>query len=486
MDLGRRSSFRHTSSLFGSVLVRLGTMWSTTPEVLEQAFSDMTGPLHTEAYVIRESANIDWLPYFVNGTVDRFDYSFLTAYQAATTKEERDSILCTFKDQVHLTFVHVIRRIPLVEVAKKILVMLDDMFWEDMNRIDLFKPSDSEPWKNFLDLLSCGNIFVKHMSSRVISKLISYDPKPSHADFFMTWLKQGLKEDNEYIQSIGRCLQRVLLVDAYRIDFMARNGVYSIIKLLSGNIKQQTQYQLCFCLWLTTFNSTLASKMNRFSVIPVLADTLAQCPNENVKLPRLIVATFRNLLEKPAEDTVQKHNSLIMKQCKACKYLDMLETRALLLNDPEFVEDFEIVESILTKNLTEMTLFDPYLVEVKSEFLEWSPVHTSLTFWQKYAYRLNDNRHELLKILLNLLKTSPNHIVLSVAAHDLGQYLKFYPRGRSIIEKLGGKKILMDLLFHKNPCVKYNILKTLQLLMLKSSHLLDTDSIKSEKENIWI
>ncbi len=37
---------------------------------------------------------------------------------------------------------------------------------------------------------------------------------------------------------------------------------------------------------------------------------------------------------------------------------------------------------------------------------------------------------ESFRVLVNLLKTSQDPVVLAVAAHDLGQYVKHYDRGK--------------------------------------------------------
>lgn len=37
---------------------------------------------------------------------------------------------------------------------------------------------------------------------------------------------------------------------------------------------------------------------------------------------------------------------------------------------------------------------------------------------------------EVFRVLINLLKTAQEPVVLAVAAHDLGQYVKHYDRGK--------------------------------------------------------
>jgi len=74
--------------------------------------------------------------------------------------------------------------------------------------------------------------------------------------------------------------------------------------------------------------------------------------------------------------------------------------------------------------------FDEYAIKVKSGQLEWSPVHRSAQFWRENASRLNERNYELLRILVQLLDTSRDPLVLSVASFDVGEYVKYYRHGK--------------------------------------------------------
>ena len=93
--------------------------------------------------------------------------------------------------------------------------------------------------------------------------------------------------------------------------------------------------------------------------------------------------------------------------------------------------------------------YDEYTSELTSGHLSWTPVHESELFWKENATKLNDKNHEQLKsefvfyldllvhsnikcirILIRLLNESTDPTVLAVAAHDLGQYVKHYERGK--------------------------------------------------------
>ena len=60
----------------------------------------------------------------------------------------------------------------------------------------------------------------------------------------------------------------------------------------------QIQYQLSFCLWVLAFNSDIAAKLNKFGVIPILADILTDAQKE--KVSRIILAVFRVSEKNPS------------------------------------------------------------------------------------------------------------------------------------------------------------------------------------------
>ncbi|KAM7354593.1 V-type proton ATPase subunit VhaSFD isoform 1-T1 [Cochliomyia hominivorax] len=267
---------------------------------------------------------------------------------------------------------------------------------------------------------------------------------------------------NEYIQSVARCLQMMLRIDEYRFAFVSVDGISTLIRILSSRVNFQVQYQLVFCLWVLTFNPLLATKMNKFSVIPILADILNDCAKE--KVTRIILAVFRNLIEKPTDTQVAKEHCIAMVQCKVLKQLSILEQRRF--DDEDITADVEYLTEKLQNSVQDLSSFDEYATELRSARLEWSPVHKSAKFWRENAQRLNEKNYELLRILVHLLETSKDAIILSVACFDIGEYVRHYPRGKHVLEQLGGKQIVMQLLGHEDPNVRYEALLAVQKLMV--------------------
>ena len=115
----------------------------------------------------------------------------------------------------------------------------------------------------------------------------------------------------------------------------------------------------------------MATKLNKFGVTPILAVVLSDAQKE--KVSRIILAVFRNLIEKPEEADVKKENCISMVQSKVLKQLELLEQRKF--DDEDIVEDIEYLTEKLNASVQDLSSFDEYVTEIKSGRLEWSPVH---------------------------------------------------------------------------------------------------------------
>ncbi|XP_054708081.1 V-type proton ATPase subunit H-like isoform X2 [Uloborus diversus] len=432
---------------------------------------DATGTLQQRANEIR-SHMVNWMSYRQSNMITQDDYNFIIAFDKARDKKSRDAILEAQGHQCSKTFLSLLGHISKDQTLQYILIMIDDMLQEDKSRVELFKPtkhtkkkSDSI-WSPFLTLLTRPDGFIMNMTSRIIAKLACWSKElmdGADLNLYLSWLKDQLRQpNNEYIQSVARCLQMMLRIDEYRLAFVTVDGISKLVTVLAGKGNYQIQYQLIFCIWVMTFNETLAERMHKFNVIPILSDILSECPKE--KVTRIILATLRNLIEKPEELSISRDNAIAMVQCKVLKQLDILQSRRF--DDPDIVEDLEFLNEKLQTSVQDLSSFDEYSTEIKSGRLEWSPVHNSEKFWRENTHRLNEKNYELLKILICLLENSKDPLVLSVAAHDIGEYVRHYPRGKHVIEGLGGKQQVMHLLSHEDPNVRYQALLCVQKLMV--------------------
>ncbi|XP_063916687.1 V-type proton ATPase subunit H isoform X2 [Zophobas morio] len=443
-----------------------------------------TSVLQQRATDIR-SQRVNWQSYFQSQMISQEDHQFITAFDTSDG-HKREQLLQTDRMQCAQTFLNLLGHVSKDQTLQYILVLIDDMLQEDRTRVEIFheyaNKKKESVWGPFLNLLNRQDGFITNMTSRIIAKIACWSQTPmerSDLHFYLTWLKDQLKmQNNEYIQSVGRCLQMMLRIDEYRFAFVSVDGISTLLSVLSGRVNFQVQYQLIFCLWVLTFNPLLAEKMNKFNVIPILADILSDSVKE--KVTRIILAVFRNLIEKPEDSQVAKEHCIAMVQCKVLKQLNILEQRKF--DDEDVAQDIEFLTEKLQNSVQDLSSFDEYATEVKSGRLEWSPVHKS-KFWRENAQRLNEKNYELLRILIHLLEQSKDPLVLSVASYDIGEYVRHYPRGKHVIEQLGGKQLVMQLLAHEDPNVRYEALLAVQKLMVHNWEYLGRQLEKEQSDN---
>nr|CAD7456256.1 unnamed protein product [Timema tahoe] len=423
-----------------------------------------TSVLQHQATEIR-TQRVNWQSYLQSQMISQEDYTFIVSFDNADSAT-RESLLKDNRNQCAKTFLNLLGHVSKDQTIQYILIMIDDMLQEDRSRVEIFREHAAKKresvWGPFLNLLNRPDGFIMNMTSKIIAKIACWSQElmdRSDLHFYLTWLKDQLKQNiealmesnlhgvhesspdsapvdssetheeiptNEYMQSVARCLQMMMRIDEYRFAFVAVDGISTLLAVLSSRVNFQIQYQLIFCLWVLTFNPLLAEKMNKFNVIPIMADILSDSVKE--KVTRIILAVFRNLIEKPEDSQVSKEHCIAMVQCKVLKQLNILEQRKL--DDEDIVEDIDFLNERLQASVQDLSSFDEYATEVKSGRLEWSPVHKSAKFWRENAPRLNEKNYELLRILIHLLDTVKDPLVLSVASFDIGEYVRHYPRGK--------------------------------------------------------
>lgn len=431
------------------------------------------------------SSKINWQKYLNSQMIEEEDFNFINRFDVADPNQ-RNAVLQENPLQMAKTFYNLLNHISKDQTVQYLLTLLDDVLQEDKSRVEIFneysRKKNEAVWVHFLNLLNRPVGFIMNMTARIIAKMACWSRQlmdGSDLHFYLTWLKDQLRmPGNEYIQSVARCLQMMLRIDDYRTAFVSLDGIATIIGVISGRVNFQIQYQLCFCLWVLTFNCSIAEKLNKYGAIPILADILTDAQKE--KVSRIILAVFRNLIEKPEDKQIVKENCISMVQCKVMKQLEFIEQRKF--DDEDIWADIEFLKEKMETSLQDLSSYDEYVTEIHSGRLEWSPVHRSEKFWRENAGRLNEQNYELLKILINILETSKDPLVLSVACFDLGEYVRHYQRGKHVLEQLGGKTMVMSLLCHDDPNVRYEALLAVQKLMVHNWEYLGRQLEKDQGE----
>jgi len=234
------------------------------------------------------------------------------------------------------------------------------------------------------------------------------------------------------------------------------SGIHLILNKTSST--PQIQYQIIFCLWLLTFEKDIAASINeKYDIIPVLVEIAKSAIKE--KVIRVIIATLRNLVE-----IAPTQNLAAMFVAKLLPFTENLSARKW--SDSDIIEDIDYIKNRLQEDFQSLTTFEQYASEVETGKLEWSPPHKSDVFWKENAHKLEEHNHQLLRALARLLSTSTNPLALAVAASDIGYYIKFATKsGKSVLQDLGAKQRIMELMTHDDQEVRYQALLAVQKYM---------------------
>lgn len=55
---------------------------------------------------------------------------------------------------------------------------------------------------------------------------------------------------------------------------------------------------------------------------------------------------------------------------------------------------------------------------------------------------------------------------MCIALYDIGEFTRFYPNGRVIVSRLGGKEIIMKMMSHEDPEVQKYTLQCISKIMV--------------------
>ncbi|THG98926.1 hypothetical protein EW026_g3347 [Hermanssonia centrifuga] len=276
-------------------------------------------------------------------------------------------------------------------------------------------------------MLDSQDDFVQLKATQILTVLLSSESSPIQSQYllpFLNTLSAFVTHPLPHKRDIAvQCLETVLpRSEVRRAVWENATLVGGLVDILKHNPGPQMCYQIGFCFWLLTFEQEVAEQLNKkFDIIPLLTDVAKAAVKE--KVVRVIVATFRNMVSKAPSD-----NLPAMLVAQLLPFVKNLSTRKW--TDEDIVEDVQYLRDELNARFESLTTYDEYSSELLSGHLSWTPVHESELFWKENATKLNDKDYDQLKTLVGLLKESNDPVVLAVAAHDIGQYVKHYERGK--------------------------------------------------------
>lgn len=365
--------------------------------------------------------------------------------------------------------VNLLNKLVRVDTLQYILVLIDDILEANPENAqvlhDMSGTVTSFPYEPFIKCLKKDDEFLALKAEKIITFLIctGQGKIPLEAEEFLDVMISQLSSRAANMADITVQLLQSLLRNTHcRLEFFHKaRAVPNLVGLIGNDhVTPQMQYQVIFCIWLLTFETEISEQFDtQHNIIPLLINVAKTTGKE--KIIRVVVGTFKNLLEKSTDANIN-----VMLGHKLYEFIDNLSTRKW--NDNEIQEDLEYLKSELEHVVASLTTFDAYKNELESGQLEWSPPHNSSEFWKHNAAKLEDDDNALLERISELLTNSDDPLVLSVASHDIGQYVKYSKKGKSNVDKVGAKQRVMELMTHDHPDVKYQALLAVQNCLMHS------------------
>ncbi|EPQ58239.1 ATPase, V1 complex, subunit H [Gloeophyllum trabeum ATCC 11539] len=381
-------------------------------------------------------------------------------------RAKAESILLSDGPTYASLYLGLLKKLQRPDTMQCILILIGDALADHDERIPLFTragETDTElPYGPLLRILNTPDDFVQLKTAQILAVLLSAEakPLPSHIlhSFITTLVSLIQSGSNNHKDVAVQCLEALLPRPEARIAvWNTPSCISSLVGILRGNPGPQMSYQVIFCFWLLTFEQDIAEQINKkYDIIPLLTEVAQTAVKE--KVIRVVVSTFRNLIAKAPSANLP---SMLVAQL--LPFMKNLSTRKW--SDEDILEDVQFLRDELKSRFDSLTNYDEYTSELASGHLSWTPVHESEVFWKENATKLNEKDYEQLKTLVRLLKESSDALVLAVAAHDLGQYVKHYERGKKVVTDLGAKTRVMELMTHPNPDVRYQALISVQRLV---------------------
>ncbi|KAI9446627.1 ATPase V1 complex subunit H [Lactarius indigo] len=363
-------------------------------------------------------------------------------------------------------YLGLLKKLQRVDTLQSILVLIADALTDHEERIVLFtRASVSDPDLPFgplLRILETQDDFVQLKTSQILTVLLSAEQAPLQQwqlQPLLSYLSICVQGTSPNKRDVAvQCLEAILPRHEVRQAVWAIPGIVSgLVDVLKSNQNPQMNYQVGFCFWLLTFEADIAEQINkRYDVIPLFISVAQAAAKE--KVVRVNIATLRNLVTK-----APSANLPAMLVAELLPFVKNLATRKW--SDEDILEDVQFLIDELNARFESLTTWDEYTSELTSGHLSWTPVHDSNLFWKENATKLNEKDHVHLKRLVELLRTSQDPLVLAVAAHDLGQYVRYYERGKKIVTDLGAKTRVMELMSHSSQEVRYQALLSVQRLV---------------------
>ncbi|KAF2074548.1 hypothetical protein CYY_004131 [Polysphondylium violaceum] len=410
---------------------------------------------------------IPWNAFASSNTISVDDYDLISKYDKHTEAEKKEKFLA-FPQKYVSFFVNFINSTSNVEIVQYLLTLINEIIQIEPRAAGYFarlnKQDDpSYPFSVFFRLLNRDDAYTNLQSSVILGNIMcAGDPSQQYVETLFNWILPLLRKNNSAEVEVGLiALQTIFLKDDYRNLFKTLQGPELLLNILDAQSPSspnvQLLYETLYAIWLLTFSKDIAASYSNTGLVGKLVTLVKVVTKE--KIVRLSLASLRNLLDQGNNNEEMIDNGFV-------RMLNILTIKKW--GDEDIENDIKALEDGLAKDIDNMSSFHKYKSEIISGDLEWTPVHKSERFWKENASKFEENNYQILKYLHVILEKSSNTLHLSIACHDLGEFVRYHPRGKHIIEQLSIKPVVMKLMTNANDEVKKQALFALQKMMINN------------------
>ncbi|KAL4502337.1 hypothetical protein ABPG72_011924 [Tetrahymena utriculariae] len=352
-----------------------------------------------------------------------------------------------------------------------VLPTIDGIILDDRRNIQKFLQSfqdqpDNKNWltvlNQILQLASYDKI-VYEAAARVRSQILAELDKKSfftEQKQFLLWLirSKDVSHSSNHLDDfcLTTCFAFLLKHEHLVKVFLDNNGAQFLHENMKKNPSDlQKMYYTLLVLWLISFSEKSVPFFTdpQLRLIGQSIEVIQKISRE--KLVRVAFACYKNLSQNNSCIEVIVDNDLL----KVCETL--LKGN---IKEKEVLDDIQFMGEILEKNIRILTSYEKYEKEINMQLLEWSPVHTE-KFWKENVKKFENQDYQMIKKLCDLLGSNRQKNI-AIACYDIGEFCRFHPFGRNVIEGLEKKSVIMKLANDADPSIKENALLALQKIML--------------------
>ncbi|KAI9315854.1 ATPase V1 complex subunit H [Dichotomocladium elegans] len=412
-----------------------------------------------------KETSVPWKEYERRGLITSDQIKLLNAIDGQPPDRVRSVLKNTGVAYISVVL-HLLQSLLDPDALRYICVIADTLVSDEENTQyfhAMVKQGEQYPFGPFITILQTGDEKTALIASRPLVTLLCSTPDPASIDInpFCRWLSEKigsrrLEHEDLAIQEAGALLQ----VREFRMTFWNTDNAVKgmVLDLTVPSVTQQMQYQIIFCLWLLTFEPEIAAKINHeYDLIPKLVAIAKGSFKE--KVVRTSLATFRNLISKAPTE-----NLAAMLVANLLPFTESLSSRKW--TDPDITEDIEYLKEHLEQKFKSLSTFEKYASEIETGRLERSPPHESEAFWRDNVEKIESYDFQIIRKLAWIMSSSTDPKTLAIAISDIGHYVQYASKeGRRVLQEIGAKHRIMELMTHKNTDVRYQALSATQKFM---------------------